>query len=50
MIQWNSIKSPEIDPHNLHSVFYKGGKNIKWEKKVFLANGVGKVRQPHVNQ
>ena len=50
MHEWNGIDNPEIIPCTYGQlIFYKGGKNIQWEK-VSTTSGVGKAGQPHVNQ
>ena len=49
MDQWNRKESPEINSYIYDQlVFDKGGKNI--QDSLFLANGVGKAGQLHVNR
>ena len=49
--QWSKIESPEINPHTYrHLIFYKGGKNIQWNKDTLLTSGAGKTGQPLVKE
>lgn len=47
---WNRKESPEINLPYIYNqlIFDKGGKNI--QDSLFLANGVGKAGQLHVNR
>ena len=44
-----AIKTTDPDTHG-QLIFYKGDKNVKWEKEFFSASGAEKPGQPHVNQ
>ena len=45
--QWNTIESPDIDPHvSKQLIFDKNAKAIQWEKTV-LTNCVGKFGHPY---
>ena len=50
MGQWNTVESPETNPHMYSQlIFNKRGKNIKWEK-VSSASGAGKFEHLHGHQ
>ena len=43
--------SQEINQNTYNKlIFDKGGKNVKWEKTVFLVSGTGKTGQLYLNQ
>ena len=51
--QWNSIKSPQINPCIYSQlIFDKGAKNTQWKKnpKVSSTNGAGKIGYSHIKE
>ena len=49
--QWNTIQSPEVNPH-LHGklIFDKGGRSTKWSKNSLFNNGIGRSGMVHANK
>ena len=49
--QWNTIQSPEVNPH-LHGklIFDKGGRSTKWSKNSLFNNGIGRSGQVHATK